>query len=157
MIYIFNNKTLTYKNITSHFFAILIISNIITMLFAYNISKESKTSSVNKSEQHQTVTASCYRATIGQCDNTPLITADGSLIDTNQVDKLRWIAISRDLEKKYKMGEQIIIEGVSKEYDGIWTIRDRMNKRFKNKIDFLISNEREAGLFKNVKLFKIIS
>jgi 3D (Asp-Asp-Asp) domain-containing protein len=108
-----------------------------------------------KERIYHIVTASCYRAEIGQCDSTPLITADGSIIDTNRVDKLRWIAISRDLNLHYKMGEKVYISGVGKGYDGIWTIRDRMNKRFKKKIDFLISKERKANLFKNVKISKI--
>ena len=101
------------------------------------------------------VTASCYRAEVGQCDSTPLVTADNSIIDTNRVDELRWIAISRDLNKHYKMGEKVMVSGIGNGYDGIWTIRNKMNKRFKKKIDFLISKGRKANLFKNVKISKI--
>ena len=53
------------------------------------------------------------------------------------------------------MGDSIIVEGVGKGYGGLWVVKDRMNKRFKNKIDFLISNDKQAGLFKNVKISKI--
>ncbi len=106
-------------------------------------------------EKYHIVTATCYRAEIGQCDSTPLLTADCSLIDTTRVDELRWIAISRDLNKIYKMGEKVIVSGIGKGYDGIWTIHDRMNKRFKKKIDFLISKEKQGNLFKNVKISKL--
>ena len=110
---------------------------------------------VKKEPIYHIVTASCYRAEIGQCDSTPLVTADNSIIDTNRVDELRWIAISRDLNLHYKMGEKVMVSGIGNGYDGIWTIRDRMNKRFKKKIDFLISKGRKANLFKNVKISKI--
>jgi 3D (Asp-Asp-Asp) domain-containing protein len=96
------------------------------------------------------VTASCYRANMNECDSTPLITADGSHIDINRVDKLRWIAISRDLEKYHKMGDTILVEGIGKGFDGYWIVHDRMNSRFKKKIDFLISDKIEADLFKKV-------
>ena len=119
------------------------------------VTSESKTDTSGVGLIYHKVTASCYRANINECDSTPLITADGSKIDINRIDRLRWIAISRDLEEIYKMGDSIVVEGVGKGYDGLWVIKDRMNKRFKNKIDFLISNEKQAGLFKNVKISKI--
>ena len=101
------------------------------------------------------VTATCYRAEVGQCDNTPFITADNSVIDVKNIDKLRWIAISRDLNEEYKMGDSVLVSGIDSIYDGVWIIHDRMNKRFKNKIDFLISKELKAGLFENVKIIKL--
>jgi 3D (Asp-Asp-Asp) domain-containing protein len=104
---------------------------------------------------YHNVTATCYRANVNECDSSPLLTADGSYIDTNRVDELRWIAISRDLNKVYKMGEKVYVSGIGNGYDGIWTVHDRMNKRFKKKIDFLISKAKMGGLFKNVKISKI--
>ncbi len=111
---------------------------------------------INESHKHYNiVTATCYRAEVGQCDDTPFITADNSVIDVNNIDKLRWIAISRDLNEEYKMGDSVLVSGIDSIYDGVWIIHDRMNKRFKNKIDFLISKELKAGLFKNVKIIKL--
>ena len=34
--------------------------------------------------------------------------------------------------------------------NGIWTIEDRMNRRFTNKIDFLVDNEIVLGKWKDV-------
>jgi len=45
------------------------------------------------------VRGTVYHAIEEQTDDTPLITADGSLIDTTRVNELRWIAISRDMVK----------------------------------------------------------
>ena len=100
------------------------------------------------------VTATCYKANYSECDSTPLFTADGSFIDTTRTDELRWIAVSRDLEREgYKMGNKVNVYGVGKDYDGVWTIKDRMNKRFNNKIDFLIKNK-QGNLFNNVIISK---
>jgi 3D (Asp-Asp-Asp) domain-containing protein len=102
------------------------------------------------------VTATCYNAVEGQTNSNPLITADGSFIEVDKIEDIRWIAISRDLEKQdFHMGDSVLVQGVGNGYDGIWTIRDRMNKRFKNKIDFLISENKKGGLFKNIKLIKL--
>ena len=157
MLYLFNKETLTYKNVTIKLILAIILLELVTILLSISIMDEPKQNVLGiKIEviSHE-VTASCYRANVNECDSTPLLTADGSKIDTNRVDNLRWVAISRDLEKVYKMGDSIIVEGVGKGYDGVWVIKDRMNKRFKKKIDFLISNEKRGGLFKNVKISKI--
>jgi 3D (Asp-Asp-Asp) domain-containing protein len=36
--------------------------------------------------------------------------------------------------------------------DGVWTIEDRMNKRWTNRIDFLVNKEMTGGKWTNVKL-----
>ena len=157
MLYFFNKKTLTYKDVTIKLVLTLIFIELLTIVLCVSIMDDPKQNGlgVKIEVMSHKVTATCYRANVSECDSTPLITADGSKIDTNRVDKLRWIAISRDLEKVYKMGDSIIVEGVGEGYDGIWIIKDRMNRRFKNKIDFLISDKKQGGLFKNVKISKI--
>jgi len=46
---------------------------------------------------YKNVVGTVYHAVPEQTDSTPLITADGSRIDTTRVNELRWIAVSRDL------------------------------------------------------------
>jgi hypothetical protein len=46
---------------------------------------------------YKDVRGTVYHAEEKQTDSTPLITADNSRIDTARVNKLRWIAVSRDL------------------------------------------------------------
>ena len=123
------------------------------ILFAADISIENYKQ--NYKLHYNVVTATCYRAESNQCDDTPFITADNSVIDINNIDKLRWIAISRDLNEEYKMGDSVLVSGIDSIYDVVWIIHDRMNKRFNNKIDFLISKDLKAGLFKNVKIIKL--
>jgi 3D (Asp-Asp-Asp) domain-containing protein len=82
------------------------------------------------------VTATMYMATKGQCDDTPLITACGKKINPKRASEQKWIAVSRDLLKKFKYGDKVQLSNAG-EKDGVYTIADTMNKRFKNKIDIL--------------------
>lgn len=88
------------------------------------------------------VTATCYYPT-GQ------LTADGSKIDSLNPLKHRWIAISRDL--KFKFGDTVMIKGVGI-YDGYWIIKDKMNKRFKNRIDLLTGRDNKIGRWDKITL-----
>ena len=87
------------------------------------------------------VKATMYHPVEAQCDDTPLITADGSRICPINVSDWNWIAVSQDLLKKnggiFDYGDQVYVSGTHK--DGVYTIRDCMNKRKKNQIDILES------------------
>ena len=87
------------------------------------------------------VKATMYHPVEAQCDDTPLITADGSRIHPYQVSEWNWIAVSQDLLKKnggiFEYGDKVYIKGTHK--DGIYTIHDCMNKRKTNQIDILES------------------
>ena len=78
-----------------------------------------------------------------QCDADPLITADMSKINLDKLKnrEIRWIAVSRDLLKKYNMGDTVIIESPNEKVNGEWVIHDKMNKRFEKRIDLLVSSE----------------
>ena len=90
------------------------------------------------------VDATYYHATPNECDSKPLITADGSEIDTSKLQKglIRWVSLSRDLLQRwggeYKYGDTIRVEHENPLLCGLWIIHDCMNRRFKNKIDFLV-------------------
>ena len=98
------------------------------------------------------VTATIYHAVPEQTDSTPFITASNSIIDASNPQKHRWIAVSRDLEKLgYTFGVRVCVEGAGN-LDGIWTVQDRMNKRFKNRIDFLVNKELKGCKWNNIKI-----
>ena len=82
------------------------------------------------------VTATMYYAVPGQCDDTPFITACGYKINPVKASEHKWIAVSRDLLKKFKYGDKVRLSNAG-DKDGIYVIADTMNKRFKNKIDIL--------------------
>lgn len=98
------------------------------------------------------VTATVYNAVPGQTDDTPLITATGARISESNAINHCWVAVSRDLEAEgFKMGSKILVEGTGA-YDGVWTIQDRMNKRWIKKIDFLVNEDVKYGKWENLKI-----
>jgi len=101
------------------------------------------------------VSVSTYSPTIEECDSTPLVTASGYKINPNNPKRHRIIAVSRDLKRKYKFGKKVRITGIGK-LSGTYTIRDVMNKRFKNKVDILIGEGDKQTSFKNAKLYAVV-
>lgn len=90
------------------------------------------------------VTASYYNPTKAQCGSTPLITADGSKINSDWVmdGRVRWIAVSRDLRPHFPYGCLVKISGSGDaRIDGIWEVHDTMNSRYKMRIDLLTMNK----------------
>jgi 3D (Asp-Asp-Asp) domain-containing protein len=98
------------------------------------------------------VVGTIYHAVPGQTDNTPNITATGFVIDVDDPLKHRIIAVSRDLEKiGFTMGTYVCVENAGT-MNGVWVIRDRMNKRWKKRIDFLVPISIELGKWNNVDI-----
>lgn len=98
------------------------------------------------------VVATIYHAVPGQTDDTPNITATGFTINMDNPRSHNLIAVSRDLEKKgFTMGQKVCVTNAGP-MNGIWTIRDRMNKRWTNRIDFLVNTNRKLGKWNNVKI-----
>lgn len=103
-----------------------------------------------KETEEVMVTATIYHATPEQCNADYLTTASGKKINEENPQGHRWVAVSRDLELVgFTMGEKIIVENAG-EMDGIWTIEDRMNKRWIHRIDFLVNKTKKAGKWENV-------
>lgn len=76
------------------------------------------------------VKGTVYHAVEAQCDKTPLLTADMSLIDTAHVNELRWVALSRDLlNRKFTdpWGRKHHWKGKIKLGDTIWVSYDNQN------------------------------
>jgi 3D (Asp-Asp-Asp) domain-containing protein len=100
------------------------------------------------------VTVTTYSVTEAQTDSTPLVTASGFKINPNNPKSHRIIAVSRDLKRKYKFGQKVRIEGAGK-YNGIYTIRDLMHHRWKNKIDILINPSDKHTKLRKIKMFRV--
>jgi 3D (Asp-Asp-Asp) domain-containing protein len=103
------------------------------------------------------VSASVYFPDEAQTDDSPLVTADGSKINKYSVRKQRWIAVSRNLLKRWggriQFGDSVMVNGISEDLDGAYIVRDTMNKRLKNTIDILVGrHDNIMGHWKNVKV-----
>jgi hypothetical protein len=121
-----------------------------------------KTAVVNIKKSHILETLTIYHPTVSQCDSTPLITASNAKINVEKLYKqeLRWIALSRDLLKRWKgdfnYGDTIVLASGDSRIDGLWIIQDNLNKKYKNRGDLLFdSRVRKLGKWKNVKISKL--
>lgn len=110
-------------------------------------------------EYHVLETLTIYNPEVGQCDDSPLITANNSRIDLDKLrrNEIRWMALSRDLLKRwngaFNYGDTVVLETGDADIDGRWVINDNMNKRFRNRGDLLFHREsRTTGIWKNVRL-----
>lgn len=84
----------------------------------------------------------CYQPVKSQCDSDPTVTADGSRIDLDALERgdLKWIAVSPDLLWLFPMGSTVRVtsERTGRVY-GEFQIRDKMNRRWNHRMDILIS------------------
>lgn len=100
----------------------------------------------------EVVTVTVYNPVKAQCNADYWHTASNKKIDTLNPLRHRWIAVSRDLEKKgFTFGTKVEIIGVGK-YSGIWTVQDRMNKRFTNRVDLLVGKHNSIGKWDNINI-----
>ena len=109
--------------------------------------------SFHKVEKTELVVATVYNAVAEQCNSDPGHTASMFKLDLKNPYKHKIIAVSRDLLIDFPMGTLVKIEGTS--YDGIYQIQDKMNKRYRKRIDILINTDMKIGKWKNVKITKI--
>jgi len=101
------------------------------------------------------VSATMYYPVVGQCDDTPDITADQTKIpNIDSCSHLNWIAVSQDLlwfnGGPIRYGDTVYVVAGAK--TGQYIVRDAMNKRFKFKIDFLESVGTDLYSFSDAKL-----
>ncbi|MFD1187891.1 hypothetical protein [Pontibacter rugosus] len=106
------------------------------------------------------VSASIYHPEPGQTDGSPLITADGSRINKRNPGKHRWIAVSRDLHSRWggdiEYGDSLLVSGISDKLDGVYVVRDVMNRRIKKRVDILVGKKDDVmGFWRGVEIAKL--
>lgn len=85
-------------------------------------------------EQSLKVTASAYTSSDGETDSTPTLAAWGDTLKPG----MKSIAVSRDLiDMGLTHNQKVRIEGL----EGTYTVLDKMNKRWKKKIDIYMGND----------------
>ena len=115
------------------------------------------------STNYYTTSLTGYHPVPEQTDSTPDITADGTKFDIDKAGDYRYVALSRDLLTHFKyrgadinFGDYILIKGTPKgAQDGIYQVRDTMNKRHTQWIDILLSPGDKAFYYRNVLTYKI--
>ena len=110
---------------------------------------------VEKVSEVYIVTATVYHATKGQCDSTPSVTASGARISSAEsAYDHRYIAVSRDLLDVFPYGTMVEVSGCG-ELDGVYTVADTLNKRYKGYIDILINPDMKGGKWEGVRIKKV--
>ena len=91
-----------------------------------------------ESNKHK-VTVTMYHPVPDQTDDTPNITADGSVIRINNASEYRYVAVARNMLIRdggfLNFGDYIWLEAGKK--SGVYQVRDVMNRRFVNRVDIL--------------------
>ena len=103
------------------------------------------------------VTVTMYQPLRYQTDSTPNILADGTRIKTHEASNYKFIAVSRNLLKRFggwlDFGDFVLLKGTDVK-DGVYQVRDTMNKRFVNRIDILESPGVKPYKFDDAKIIK---
>ena len=103
------------------------------------------------------VTVTMYQPVSYQTDSTPNILADGTRIKTEQASNYKFIAVSRNLLKRWggwlDYGDFILLQGTDSK-DGVYQVRDTMHPRWVNRIDILESINVKPYKFDKAKIVK---
>ena len=103
------------------------------------------------------VTVTMYHPVRHQTDRTPDVLADGTKITIHKASEYRYVAVSRNLLKRWggwlDYGDFIVLKGTDGK-DGVYQVKDTMNKRFVNRIDILESPGVKPYKFVDAKIKK---
>ena len=104
------------------------------------------------------VDVTMYQPVYPQTDMTPNITADGTRIRISRASDYKFVALSRNLLKRwggpFDYGDLILIKG-TKHKDGVYHVRDTMNPKWVNVVDILESTHVEPYKYTDAQIFKL--
>jgi len=115
------------------------------------------------SQKYYRTSLTGYHPVKEQTDSTPDITADGTKFDISKAGEYKYVALSRDLITTFKhrgadisFGDYIYIMGTPDgAQDGIYQVRDTMNKRHTQWIDILLTPGDKSFYYKNILMYKV--
>lgn len=123
-----------------------------------NVTKTIKREFKSSKEEICKVVVTMYNAVEGQCDADPYTTASMRTINPTKATEHKWIAMSRNLLKRWKgkfdYGQKVKLIGCG-EKDGVYTIVDCMNERYVDRVDILETQGVPLYKYKNVKLIAV--
>ena len=104
------------------------------------------------------VDVTMYQPVYPQTDMTPNITADGTRIRIRKASNYKFVALSRNLLKRwggpFDYGDFILLKGAGKK-DGVYQVRDTMNPKWVNVVDILESKHVEPYKYTDAHIFKL--
>ena len=131
-------------------------SDKIERLEAENVSLKDELSHFDKYGIEVDVTM--YQPTYYQTDSDPDVTADGTKIRISKASEYKFVALSRNLLKRwggpFDYGDFILIKGTDHK-DGVYQVRDTMNPKWVNVVDILESEHVEPYKYTDAHIFKL--
>jgi len=104
------------------------------------------------------VDVTMYQPTRYQTDSDPDVTADGTKIRISKASEYKFVALSRNLLKRwggpFDYGDFVLIKG-TKHKDGVYQVRDTMNPKWVNVVDILESKHVEPYKYTDAHIFKL--
>ena len=108
-----------------------------------------------ESNKHQVV-VTMYHPVPDQTDDTPNITADGTVIKISKASEYRYVAVSRNMLVRYggflRYGDYVWVDAGKK--SGVYQVRDTMAPRWVNRIDILESPGTKPYKFTEAEILK---
>ena len=105
------------------------------------------------------VDVTMYHPVSRQTDSTQNILADGTQIRVSRASEYKFIAVSRNLLRRFggflDYGDFVLLKGTKGHKDGVYQVRDTMNKRFVNRIDVLESPGKAPYKYANAEIYKL--
>ena len=104
------------------------------------------------------VDVTMYQPVYPQTDMTPNITADGTRIRISKASQYKFVALSRNLLKRwggpFDYGDFILLKGAGNK-DGVYQVRDTMNPKWVNVVDILESEYVQPYKYTDAQIFKL--
>ena len=104
------------------------------------------------------VDVTMYQPVYPQTDKTPDITADGTRIRVHKASEYKFVALSRNLLKRwggpFDYGDFVLLKNAGHK-DGVYQVRDTMNPKWVNVVDILESTDVMPYNFTNAHIFKL--
>jgi len=104
------------------------------------------------------VDVTMYQPVYPQTDMTPNITADGTRIRISRASDYKFVALSRNLLKRwggpFDYGDFILLKGAGKK-DGVYQVRDTMNPKWVNVVDILESESVQPYKYTDAQIYKL--
>ena len=104
------------------------------------------------------VDVTLYQPVYPQTDMTPNITADGTRIRISKASQYKFVALSRNLLKRwggpFDYGDFILLKGAGNK-DGVYQVRDTMNPKWVNVVDILESENVQPYKYTDAQIFKL--
>ncbi len=104
------------------------------------------------------VDVTMYQPVYPQTDKTPDITADGTRIRVHKASEYKFVALSRNLLKRwggpFDYGDFVLLKNAGHK-DGVYQVRDTMNPKWVNVVDILESKDVRPYKFTKAHIFKL--